>query len=39
MTIRIQPRDIDVPADDPFEDDLLGREGVDQSPDHRHQFA
>ena len=26
MTIRIQPRDIVVPADDPFEHDLLGRE-------------
>ncbi len=25
MTIRIQPRDIDVPAADPFEHDLLGR--------------
>ncbi len=25
MTIRIQPRDIEVPADDPFEHDLLGR--------------
>ena len=26
MTIRIQPRDIVVPADDPFKNDLLGRE-------------
>ncbi len=30
MTIRIQPRDIEVPADDPFEHDLLGRkESID----------
>ena len=26
MNIRIQPRDIEVPADDPFKNDLLGRE-------------
>ena len=26
MTIRIQPREIGVPVDNPFEHDLLGRE-------------
>ena len=39
MTIRIQPRDIVVPADDPFKNDLLEPRGVDQSPDQRDQFA
>lgn len=30
MGIRVQPRDIEIPADDPFENDLLGRrEAVD----------
>ena len=30
MGIRVQPREIEVPADDPFENDLLGRrEAVD----------